>query len=87
MRRIPLPLEPLDTVPRFRLNDRGRRDQESLSRRKANRSVRKVADGMAVSRPVVSQRLMVLRASGLIVVRVDGARRLYGVDLAGIEAW
>lgn len=54
--------------------------------RKGNRSVREIADGMDVSRPAVSQHLKVLKAAGLIVVRVNGARRLYGVDPDGIEA-
>lgn len=40
---------------------------------------------MEVSRPAVSQHLKVLMAAGLVVVRVDGARRLYGVDPHGIE--
>src|SRR5215469_13337515 len=54
--------------------------------RKGNRSVREIADGMDVSRPAVSQHLKVLKSAGLIVVRVDGARRLYGIDPNGIEA-
>ena len=53
--------------------------------RKGNRSVREIAEGMDVSRPAVSQHLKVLKAAGLIVVQVDGARRLYGVDPRGIE--
>jgi len=54
--------------------------------RRGNRSVRQIADGMDVSRPAVSQHLKVLKSAGLIVVRVDGARRLYGIDQDGIEA-
>lgn len=54
--------------------------------RKGNRSVREIADGMDVSRPAVSQHLKVLKSAGLIVVRAEGARRLYGVDRKGIEA-
>jgi len=54
--------------------------------RRGNRSVREIADGMEVSRPAVSQHLKVLKSAGLIVVRVDGARRLYGIDQDGIEA-
>jgi DNA-binding transcriptional ArsR family regulator len=45
-----------------------------------------LAQGMAVSRPAVSQHLQVLRAAGLVVVRADGTRRLYQVDNRGIEA-
>lgn len=54
--------------------------------RKGNRSVREIADGMNVTRPAVSQHLKVLRAAGLIIVRVEGTRRLYGIDPHGIEA-
>ena len=48
--------------------------------------MREIAEGMDVSRPAVSQHLRVLKAAGLIVARIDGARRLYGVDHSGIEA-
>jgi DNA-binding transcriptional ArsR family regulator len=54
--------------------------------RRGNRSVREIADGMEVSRPAVSQHLKVLKAAGLIMVRINGARRIYGVDPNGIEA-
>jgi DNA-binding transcriptional ArsR family regulator len=54
--------------------------------RRGNRSVREIADGMDVSRPAVSQHLKVLKSAGLIVVRIDGARRLYGINQDGIEA-
>lgn len=54
--------------------------------RKGNRSVREIADGMSVSRPAVSQHLKVLKSAGLVVVRVEGTRRLYEVDPRGIEA-
>lgn len=48
--------------------------------------MREIADGMAVSRPAVSQHLKVLKSAGLILVRIDGARRLYGIDPNGIES-
>jgi DNA-binding transcriptional ArsR family regulator len=54
--------------------------------RKGNRSVREIADGMKVSRPAVSQHLKVLKSAGLVVVQINGARRLYGVDPNGIGA-
>jgi DNA-binding transcriptional ArsR family regulator len=54
--------------------------------RNGTRSVRQIAEGMDVSRPAVSQHLKVLRAAGLVVVRADGTRRLYGVNTRGIEA-
>ena len=48
--------------------------------------MREIAEGMDVSRPAVSQHLKMLKAAGLVVVRVDGARRLYAIDPEGIEA-
>ncbi len=39
-----------------------------------------------ISQPAVSQHLKVLREAGLVTVRIDGARRLYALDLAGIGA-
>src|SRR5437868_7980372 len=54
--------------------------------RSRTRSVREIAEGMDVSRPAVSQHLKVLKAAGLVVVRAEGTRRLYGVDTMGIEA-
>ena len=54
--------------------------------RKGNRSVQEIADGMEVSRPAVSQHLKVLKQARLVLVRVEGTRRLYGVDPRGFEA-
>jgi DNA-binding transcriptional ArsR family regulator len=54
--------------------------------RKGTRSVRELADGMDVSRPAVSQHLRVLQDAGLIVPRIQGARRLYAIDTRGLEA-
>jgi DNA-binding transcriptional ArsR family regulator len=50
------------------------------------RAVGELADGLPVSRPAVSQHLKVLKAAGLVVDRRDGTRRLYQLDLTGIEA-
>lgn len=50
------------------------------------RSVREVADQLPVSRPAVSQHLKVLREAGLVVDRQVGARRMYQVDPAGVDA-
>ena len=41
---------------------------------------------MDVSRPAVSQHLKVLKAARLVVDRAEGTRRLYSVDVRGIEA-
>jgi len=43
-----------------------------------------------VSRPAVSRHLRVLREAGLVRVRAEGQRRLYGLDpgpLADLDAW
>lgn len=54
--------------------------------RSGTRSVGKIAEGMDVSRPAVSQHLKVLKAAGLVVDRSEGTRRLYSVDTRGLEA-
>jgi DNA-binding transcriptional ArsR family regulator len=54
--------------------------------RGGSRSVRAIADGMEVTRSAVSQHLKVLRRAGLVVVRAEGTRRLYGVNTEGLEA-
>jgi DNA-binding transcriptional ArsR family regulator len=44
----------------------------------------------AISQPAVSQHLRVLREAGLVTVRAEGTRRIYGVDAAGlavVETW
>jgi DNA-binding transcriptional ArsR family regulator len=54
--------------------------------RNGTRSVREIARGVDVSRPAVSQHLKVLKAAGLVAVRAEGTRRLYGIDARGVEA-
>lgn len=39
-----------------------------------------------ISQPAVSQHLRVLRENGFATARPDGARRLYAIDPAGVEA-
>jgi DNA-binding transcriptional ArsR family regulator len=50
------------------------------------RPVGVIAEGMAVSRPAVSQHLAVLKRAGLVVARAEGTRRVYAVDGRGLEA-
>jgi len=57
---------------------------ERLARRPM--SVGKLASGLAVSRPAVSQHLKVLKDAGLVVDREDGTRRIYSIDPRGIAA-
>jgi DNA-binding transcriptional ArsR family regulator len=49
-------------------------------------SVGKLASGLAVSRPAVSQHLKVLKDAGLVVDREDGTRRIYSIDPRGVAA-
>jgi DNA-binding transcriptional ArsR family regulator len=50
------------------------------------RSVGEIAEGLDVSRPAVSQHLKILKAARLVTDRAEGTRRLYAVDMRGIEA-
>ena len=50
------------------------------------RAVGELAGELPVSRPAVSQHLKVLKGAGLVVDRPAGARRIYQLDPAGVEA-
>jgi DNA-binding transcriptional ArsR family regulator len=54
--------------------------------RSGARSVGRIAEGMDVSRPAVSQHLKVLKEARLVVDRAEGTRRLYSVDRRGLDA-
>lgn len=43
-----------------------------------------IAAGFAISRPAVSQHLAILRDSHLVIVRREGTKRLYRVDVAAV---
>ena len=47
--------------------------------------VGELAERAGMSQPAASQHLKVLRDAGLVRGRVDGRRRLYRVDLEGLE--
>jgi DNA-binding transcriptional ArsR family regulator len=47
--------------------------------------VGELAERVGVSQPAASQHLKVLRDAGLVRGRVDGRRRLYRVDVDGLE--
>jgi DNA-binding transcriptional ArsR family regulator len=47
--------------------------------------VSEIAERVGLSQPAASQHLKVLRDAGLVRGRVDGRRRLYRVDLDGLE--
>ncbi|MBN8889372.1 MAG: transcriptional regulator [Rhodospirillales bacterium 70-18] len=49
-----------------------------------------LVDALAAPQPSVSKHLKVLRAAGLVRVRIDGPRRLYSLDptpLAALDDW
>ena len=50
------------------------------------RPVGELARELPVSRPAVSQHLRVLKRAGLVRERAEGTRRVYRVDLDGVEA-
>ncbi|HEY4943828.1 MAG TPA: metalloregulator ArsR/SmtB family transcription factor [Rhizomicrobium sp.] len=52
--------------------------------------VGRLASGMPVSRPAVSQHLRVLKEAGLVTEEQDGTRRIYRIDPKGLgqlRAW
>lgn len=49
-------------------------------------SVGKIARGMPVSRPAVSQHLKTLKEAGLVADRPEGTRRVYFIDPDGLGA-
>src|SRR5580658_2210982 len=52
--------------------------------------VGRIAEGLPVSRPAVSQHLKVLKDAGLVSDRAEGTRRVYQIDpegLGAIRAW
>jgi DNA-binding transcriptional ArsR family regulator len=53
--------------------------------RKGPQPVGRLAAGLHVTRPAVSQHLRVLEGAGLVTARRDGTRRIYRVELKGIE--
>lgn len=49
-----------------------------------------IANAFELSAPAVSQHLKTLREAGLVKVEVQGQRRIYSLDLAGlaaVDAW
>ena len=53
-------------------------------------AVGRLAEGLPVSRPAVSQHLKVLKEAGLVSEEQDGARRIYRIDphgLGQLRAW
>ena len=58
--------------------------------REGPRPVGRLAEGLPVSRPAVSQHLKVLKEAGLVREEQDGTRRIYRIDpngLGALRAW
>ena len=47
--------------------------------------VGRLAEGLPVTRPAVSQHLRVLERAGLVRAQAEGTRRIYAVDVRGLE--
>lgn len=65
-----------------------RRIVELLSQ--GERAAGEIVERFEVSAPAISQHLKVLRAARLVRMRIEGQRRIYGLDPAGldeIDAW
>jgi len=62
--------------------------RQTLLERLAKRPmpVGKLAAGLGVTRPAVSQHLKVLKHAGLVTVRQEGTRRVYQIDPRGVDA-
>ena len=66
-----------------------RRDILALLR-KGEQPAGTLVDALALPQPNVSKHLKVLRAAGLVRIRVDGPRRFYSLDpapLAELDEW
>lgn len=53
--------------------------------RRGPQPVGRLAEGLPVSRPAVSQHLKVLERAGLVRARREGTRRIYQVEVRGLE--
>ena len=52
--------------------------------RRGPQAVGRLAEGLPVSRPAVSQHLKVLKEAGLVNEEQDGTRRIYRIDPEGL---
>jgi DNA-binding transcriptional ArsR family regulator len=51
-----------------------------------DKPVQEIAEAMPISRPAVSRHLRLLKDAGLVAERPEGARRIYHLQEAGLEA-
>jgi DNA-binding transcriptional ArsR family regulator len=50
------------------------------------RAVSDIAQALPISRPAVSRHLRLLKDAGLVIDSAEGTRRVYSLDVKGIEA-
>lgn len=50
------------------------------------RSVQEISKDLPISRPAVSRHLRLLKEAGLVADRAEGTRRMYTLQLEGVEA-
>ena len=53
--------------------------------RRGPQPVGRIAEGLHVSRPAVSQHLKVLEGAGLVRARREGTRRIFSVEVRGLK--
>jgi DNA-binding transcriptional ArsR family regulator len=71
------------------LGDPTRRSLLGLLRRRPH-TVGELSGALAISQPLASKHLGVLRRAGLVAVRSDAQRRIYSIDpapLSELDAW
>lgn len=79
-----MPPERLEHDPFDALGDPHRRAIiEVLS--SGERSVLEISEDLPISRPAVSRHLRLLKQAGLVVDEARGNRRIYSLDVAGVE--
>lgn len=80
-----MPARPLEHDPFDALGDPNRRAIiESLA--DGEKSVQEISEGLPISRPAVSRHLRLLKDAGLVVDAAEGNRRVYSLDLKGVDA-
>ncbi len=74
----------MDNAPWTAIADPNRRAVLDLLRQRP-RAVGELQEALDLSQPAASKHLRVLREAGLVSVRVDAQRRIYGIDAEAIQ--
>jgi DNA-binding transcriptional ArsR family regulator len=78
-------MEAMATDPFEALSDSHRRAIVELLAT-GGHSVQELADRLPISRPAVSRHLRRLKEAGLVTSESEGTRRIYALDLDGVES-